>query len=683
MALVSEKTHDLSDPKNWPNGWVPGTSMTIDEFASGMKTDNPNLSIDQLKKIVVKLVSDGNFNSLNRIARSVPGAITAEAYPQYAEHEAHDQSLNTSVTYAELAKSNNVDLNSLLASIGDTKGGGPIPIHKMDDALEKADAIVTQRSSGQGVLGDAVNQAKSVVSDPITAISPVSGVVNEITNTDTVETLDENKGAIVGTVGGFLVGGPVGAAVGAGAGIQYDQNQAIKEEQEEANKEAEGNLETAKEETGKIIDDLQENITLSNEELLAYGKSKGIEIEEILLNANEEAKAIALKTLDDIYNAERQGNDAQAGALTKALNDSTNQLIEGQNKSAQTQIDAVIKAGDIQVKAEEDKATELITGIDSAKKYFTPWYQDGQWASNELKQRADELTRQYTLDDFQVDPSYQFELTQGQNAIINRGSAIGVTGNTARDLVQFSQDYASTKFNNASTNFYNWQRGVVDFYNSYIDRGFQVTDDLANLELARGDVLANRSSNIGNIRAGNELTRGDIESNRILNVSDLDSSRSLGLGDIQSSQIGNETNILTNYLSGQGGIETQNAINTGEIKANTLQRDLDLNERVTTNQQNADVAAATGNINALTSYTNSANNLAINQAQIDANYRQNMANIGTNLLTNYLFLSNINRPNTGGTQYNQLYNPNSNTVAGPGSANVNDIFDAAPGNMVG
>jgi len=70
-----------------------------------------------------------------------------------------------------------------------------------------------------------------------------------------------------------------------------------------------------------------------------------------------------------------------------------------------------------------------------------------------------ELTRNFTMADFQKDPGYDFRMQEGQKALERSAAASGglMSGNFAKELAKYGQDYASNEYGNAYNRFNNDQ----------------------------------------------------------------------------------------------------------------------------------------------------------------------------------------------------------------------------------
>lgn len=128
-----------------------------------------------------------------------------------------------------------------------------------------------------------------------------------------------------------------------------------------------------------------------------------------------------------------------------------------------------------------------------------PWLTTGKEYLGKLSDYADSYTP-FTGESLTSDPGYQFGLKEGINAI-NTGAASNGTllsGKRLRDLAQFGQDYAGTKFNEA------FQRNLAERSNRYNElAGIAGTGQTAAQSI--GSYGANTASNIGNYatQAGN------------------------------------------------------------------------------------------------------------------------------------------------------------------------------------
>lgn len=92
--------------------------------------------------------------------------------------------------------------------------------------------------------------------------------------------------------------------------------------------------------------------------------------------------------------------------------------------------------------------------FDQQRKDTQPWRDAGRTALGQM-QDVDFLERDFTMDDFQADPGYNFRMQEAQKAIERSAAARGglQSGRTLKELARYSQDYASNEFSNAYNRF--------------------------------------------------------------------------------------------------------------------------------------------------------------------------------------------------------------------------------------
>ena len=139
-----------------------------------------------------------------------------------------------------------------------------------------------------------------------------------------------------------------------------------------------------------------------------------------------------------------------------------------------------------------------------------------------LTGEIDELTRPFTLADFEADPGFQFRIEQGEKAINNALSQIGATqsGAAAKALVRFNQGEATAEFGNAFNRFQTTQGNRFNRLLSLVDTGQRATEQLVeakgvqtanaiNTIIGTGGAVARHQSEIGAIENDARRRRGD------------------------------------------------------------------------------------------------------------------------------------------------------------------------------
>lgn len=131
----------------------------------------------------------------------------------------------------------------------------------------------------------------------------------------------------------------------------------------------------------------------------------------------------------------------------------------------------------------------------------------------------------FTLSDFQTSPGYQFQVQEGENAILNNRSALGGvnSGNTLKALTSYGEGVANQDYWNAYNAYVNnYQQGYANYTNNQ-NQKFGQLQTLAgsgqNAAANLGALSANTGAAIGNniIGAGNASAAGTVASGNAIN----------------------------------------------------------------------------------------------------------------------------------------------------------------------
>ena len=142
-----------------------------------------------------------------------------------------------------------------------------------------------------------------------------------------------------------------------------------------------------------------------------------------------------------------------------------------------------------------------------------PWQAAGAGALGQLSSMSQQ-TPSFTQNDFEhnQDPAYQFDLSQGQQAIQRSAAAQGslMSGGTLKDLTNYSQGQASNEYGNAYNRFMTNQNTQFNRLASVAGLG-----QTANAQMgASGMNMANNVGNIGmsagNAQAASQIAQGNI-----------------------------------------------------------------------------------------------------------------------------------------------------------------------------
>lgn len=130
-----------------------------------------------------------------------------------------------------------------------------------------------------------------------------------------------------------------------------------------------------------------------------------------------------------------------------------------------------------------------------------PWLQAGAGALSQMGNPS--FQQNFTAQDFQQDPGYQFDLQQGQEALQRSAAAQGglQSGGTMKGLAQYTQGMASNEYQNAYNRFMN--NKTTNFNQLASIAGLGQT---ANGQM--GQAGSNMANNVGNIAMSNANAQG-------------------------------------------------------------------------------------------------------------------------------------------------------------------------------
>ena len=178
---------------------------------------------------------------------------------------------------------------------------------------------------------------------------------------------------------------------------------------------------------------------------------------------------------------------------------------QGAQDAANTQANAQMQAANTQSAAALQQQQNLLAAGKSASEQFTPYANTGQTYLNSLAQNNAYFNHQFDNTDLNANlaPNYSFILGQGQNATNQMSNATGGynSGNAAKALQDYTQNYASNAYQNAFNN-YNTQRGnisAIDFSGSNL--GLAGATGSANAQLGTATNIANLGIGAANATA--------------------------------------------------------------------------------------------------------------------------------------------------------------------------------------
>lgn len=155
--------------------------------------------------------------------------------------------------------------------------------------------------------------------------------------------------------------------------------------------------------------------------------------------------------------------------------------------------------------------------FNTQRKDLEPWRDVGGDAIKQLGRENQELSRAFTMADFQKDPGYQFRLDEGMKGIQGSAAASGslFSGNTLKSLNRYGQDYASNEYSKVYDRFNNDQAKRFNNLASLAGIGQTSANQTANAAGAYGQQVGQNLTNMGNAQASAYVGNANRMSNLI------------------------------------------------------------------------------------------------------------------------------------------------------------------------
>ena len=114
------------------------------------------------------------------------------------------------------------------------------------------------------------------------------------------------------------------------------------------------------------------------------------------------------------------------------------------------------------------------------------------------------LNQAFTTADWQqLTPNYNFQLSQGQQGVLNQETGTGaLSGSALKDLTSFNQGLASNSFNNAFNQYQQQQNQTYSRLSNLVNLGQSAASGTAQQNTSLTGVAAQAATNIGTANAG-------------------------------------------------------------------------------------------------------------------------------------------------------------------------------------
>lgn len=262
------------------------------------------------------------------------------------------------------------------------------------------------------------------------------------------------------------------------------------------------------------------------------------------------AAAAQEAALDAARNDVVGGYDAAAGQIGSSFDQAMGAIDGGYNTAVGS-----VNSG------YETARGDIRDAYEQSRSDLAPFRDAGIRAQAELESRMPELTRRFTGADLYDDPGFQFELEQARKAIGAQMAASGLSlsGGAMRDLSNYSQGLASTRFNEAFGRDLTERQSIYNMFDNQIGRGAgaagqmsaaanQFGTNMGSLATGRSNALANlatgRGSSIANLTTGRGTSLANLAIGRGSNLADIASNR----GNVTAAAIIGRNNALTGAI---------------------------------------------------------------------------------------------------------------------------------------
>lgn len=192
------------------------------------------------------------------------------------------------------------------------------------------------------------------------------------------------------------------------------------------------------------------------------------------------------------------------------------QLVGG-GTSALTGSDQTAAAIQAQTAAEQQANQTQLDMFNTQQQNLQPWMQAGTKALGEIQDQLPDLSRSFTMNDFQADPGYAFRMSEGQKAIEHSAAARGGldSGATMKALDQYSQGLGSQEYQSAYNRFTNDQSTRFNRLASLAGVGQSAVSQSGQADQNYANQVSNNQTGLGNSIAAANIAQANRTSSLI------------------------------------------------------------------------------------------------------------------------------------------------------------------------
>ena len=202
----------------------------------------------------------------------------------------------------------------------------------------------------------------------------------------------------------------------------------------------------------------------------------------------------------------------------------------------------------------------LQQNLEAMKPYYTPYTNLGEQGVSNISNLLNTgyLTNQFNNQDLNANlaPNYAFQLGQGQQATAQMQNASGgaMSGNTAKALQDYTQNYAGTAYQNAFSNYQNQRQNIYNNLSNISQIGQNAVSGLGNLSTGTAQGIAGLGVGAANAQAAGQVGAANAYSGAVQNAGNM-----AYLGSLLGQNISGGGTSLSGFLTGSnnGGYSSQ------------------------------------------------------------------------------------------------------------------------------
>ncbi len=192
----------------------------------------------------------------------------------------------------------------------------------------------------------------------------------------------------------------------------------------------------------------------------------------------------------------------------------------GKLTGSDKQAKAANNAANLQYQATQQSNQIQKDMYDQTRTDLNPYKEAGYSALQQLMGGMGEggrFMQTYSGQDIYDDPSYQFRLNEGLNAVQSGAAAQGglLSGATQKALANYGQQAASQEYQNAYNRFNADQTNQYNRLSNLTGMGQNAAAMTGNAGMQTGQAIANNTMSGANALAANQVTQGNIKANNM------------------------------------------------------------------------------------------------------------------------------------------------------------------------